>query len=154
MTGPMSQRALQILVCTAKDQDAWQRALASFLPDAIVHAGPDATPCDYAVVWKPPPELFAAQPRLKALFSLAAGVNGLLAMPGLPRDVPLVRMEDGGMVSQMVEYALHVALRRFRRFGDYRRDQLARTWAPRPARACAHRPHHGTRRESRLSARW
>ena len=84
-----------------------------------MYAGLDSPECDYAVIWKPPPELFRQQPHLKALFSLGAGVDGLLAMPYLPRDVPLVRMEDVGMAAQMEEYVLHAALRQFRQMPHY-----------------------------------
>jgi len=126
---------MDVLICTAKQQDEWRAALNACLPEARVHAGPGAPACDYAVVWQPPAELFESQRRLKALFSLGAGVNGLLAMPSLPGDVPLVRMEDGGMAGQMVEYALYVALREFRRLPDYRRDQSQARWASQPARA-------------------
>jgi len=126
---------MDVLICTAKHQDEWRDALSACLPEARVHAGPDAPACDYAVVWQPPADLFERQRRLKALFSLGAGVNGLLAMPSLPRDVPLVRMEDGGMAAQMIEYALYVALRELRRFPDYERDQSQARWSPQPARA-------------------
>ena len=126
---------MDVLICTAKEQDAWCDAMRACLPEARVHAGLDAPRCDYAVVWKPPANLFERQRHLKALFSLGAGVNGLLAMPSLPRGVPLVRMEDGGMATQMVEYALYVALREFRRFGYYEADQAQLRWAPQPLRA-------------------
>lgn len=129
--------SMDVLICTSKHQDEWRTALAACLPEAHVHAGSDAPRCDYAVVWQPPAGLFERQHRLKALFSLGAGVNGLLAMPSLPCDVPLVRMEDGGMAGQMVEYALYVALREFRRFPRYRQDQLQVRWEPQPARARA-----------------
>ena len=125
---------MKVLLCMAKDQDDWRRALSALLPGAAIHVGMDAPPCDYAVVWKPPAELFAKQTRLKAIFSLGAGVDGLLAMPALPAQVPLVRMEDAGMAEQMVEYALYVALRQFRRFSTYRQEQLASKWSPQPAR--------------------
>lgn len=126
---------MDVLICIAKQQDEWCAAMRQCLPEARVHAWHDAPPCDYAVVWQPPAELFSAQPALKALFSLGAGVNGLLAMPSLPHDVPLVRMEDGGMAAQMVEYAMYVALREFRRFPAYRQNQSQARWTPQPARA-------------------
>jgi glyoxylate/hydroxypyruvate reductase A len=129
------QDAPDVLIWTAKDQEQWRRALAQCLPEARLHVGDDAPACDYAIVWKPHDHLFAVQTKLKAIFSLGAGVNGLLAMPSLPRNVPLVRMEDGGMADQMIEYALYVALRKLRRFADYGRDQQAGRWMPLPARA-------------------
>lgn len=126
---------MHVLIATAKDQAAWRDGLAAHLPGAGVHIDPDAPPCDYAVLWKPPPDLFARQTRLKAMFSLGAGVDTLLALPTLPRDVPLVRMEDAGMAAQMVEYALYIALREFRGVRAYRDDQARAAWNPRPARA-------------------
>lgn len=125
---------MDVLICTAKEQDEWRDALAGCLPEARVHAGLDAPACDYAVVWRPPARLFEQQRRLKALFSLGAGVDGLLAMPSLPREVPLVRMEDCGMAAQMIECALYIALRRFRRFPEYRQAQAQLRWAPQPLR--------------------
>ena len=126
--------AMDVVICTAKEQDPWRDALSACLPEACVHVGVEAPQCDYAVVWKPPSAFFAGQPRLKALFSLGAGVDGLLAMPALPREVPLVRMEDVGMAAQMIEYALYVALRRFRRFAEYEIAQAEGRWAPRSYR--------------------
>lgn len=120
---------INVVICTAKDQDTWRDALAACLPEAHVHVGLDAPPCDYAVVWNPPPELFARQPALKAMFSLGAGVNGLLAMSALPADVPLIRMEDVGMAAQMEEYSFYVALRQFRAIRHYERAQADRRWS-------------------------
>jgi glyoxylate/hydroxypyruvate reductase A len=125
---------MDVLICTAKEQNEWRDALAERLPEARVHAGLDAPACDYAVVWRPPAQLFEQQRHLKALFSLGAGVNGLLAMPSLPRDLPLIRMEDCGMAAQMIEYALHVSLRHFRRFRDYEQAQAQLRWAPQALR--------------------
>lgn len=121
---------MDILICTSKEATAWRDALAAQLPDACVHVGVDAPPCDYAVLWKPPADVLRRQTQLKAMFSLGAGVNGLLALPDLPRDVPLVRMEDAGMAEQMVEYALHAALRELRGFGAYADDQAVARWNP------------------------
>ncbi len=126
---------MDVLICTAKAQEDWRDALAACLPEARVHVWPDAPVCDYVIVSsKPPSAMSASQPRLKAMFSLGAGVDGLLAMPALPRDVPLVRMEDCGMAAQMIAYALYVALRRFRRFAEYAGAQAEGRWSPRSYR--------------------
>ena len=97
---------MKILLEVAKDASAWSRALSERLPEASIHQGPRAPRCDYAVVWRPSPEVFQRQTQLKAIFSLGAGVDGLLSMPSLPRQVPLIRMEDVGMADQMFEYVL------------------------------------------------
>jgi len=43
---------------------------------------------------------------MKAIFTLSAGVGHLLALPNLPHDVPVIRLEDAGMTGQMVRYGL------------------------------------------------
>lgn len=131
----MARTAVDVLIATAKDQATWRDALAAQLPEARVHVDPAAPPCEYAVLWKPRPDLFETQPRLKAMFSLGAGVDTLLASPTLPPAVPLVRMEDAGMAAQMVEYALYVALRELRGMRAYRDDQARGAWQPRAARS-------------------
>lgn len=122
-------KAIDVVICTAKDQNAWRDALAQCLPEARVYVGLDSPPCNYAVVWNPPADFFARQCHLNALFSLGAGVNGLLAMPSLPTDVPLIRMEDVGMARQMEEYALYVALRQFRAMPTYEHSQADQLWS-------------------------
>lgn len=64
---------------------------------------------DYLVGFRPPPGFVASLPRLRAVFSLGAGVDGFLKDPAYPRHVPLVRSVDAGLATQMAEYvALHV----------------------------------------------
>ncbi|HET8728781.1 MAG TPA: glyoxylate/hydroxypyruvate reductase A, partial [Alphaproteobacteria bacterium] len=87
-----------ILFASAGDDPTeWATALKAGLPDLEVRIWPDTgerSDIDYALVWKPEPGLLASLPNLKAIFSLGAGVDALLADPTLPRDVPLVRMVD------------------------------------------------------------
>ena len=58
---------MDVLICTAKEQNEWRDALAECLPEARVHVGFDAPACDYAVVWRPPAQVFEQQRHLKAL---------------------------------------------------------------------------------------
>ena len=54
---------------------------------------------DYALVWKPTPEVFDRVRVRRAIFNLGAGVDSLLAVHTLPDDVPVVRLEDAGMAA-------------------------------------------------------
>ena len=47
----------------------------------------------------------------------------LLAVPTLPRGVPLVRLEDAGMAEQMAEYVCLAVLRRYRELDAYAEQQ-------------------------------
>ena len=112
--------------------DPWLRGLREALPDASIEAWTQASqPADYAIVWTPPDTFYAAQPALKALFNLGAGVDGLLRSPALPDHVPLIRLEDAGMAPLMAEYVVHAALRHAREFDGMDDDRRARRWVPR-----------------------
>ena len=50
-------------------------------------------------------------PNLKAMFSLWAGVETLLARPDLPKHIPLVRMVEPGLTIGMTDYVLAHTLR-------------------------------------------
>jgi glyoxylate/hydroxypyruvate reductase len=135
---------MDILLYSPEDQDALASGLAAALPDATIHVWrePDSSgvssdaralpPCDYAVLWAPPAQLFIGQDSLKAIFALGAGVDSLMRCPGLPAGVPVIRIEDAGMADQMIEYALYAALQRLRRFDQYRRFSAAGKWQALP----------------------
>jgi glyoxylate/hydroxypyruvate reductase A len=108
-------------------------AFARALPEARVRHcldGPDA--CDFALVWRPPPEMFARLRVRRAVVNLGAGVDAVVGLPTLPGDVPLVRVEDAGMAEQMAEYAMHAVLRAYREFDRYAEAQRAARWQRRP----------------------
>ncbi len=95
-------------------------------------AGPSID-ADYAVVWRPPAELFLRERQLKAVFNLGAGVDGLMRLPELPAGLPVVRVEDAGMARQMVEYVVHGLIQWTREFDQYGRLQAAGQWKTLPA---------------------
>ena len=82
----------------------WASGLAGALPEASVRvwAPGDDAPADYALVWKTPPEFFAKPRGLRAVFALGSGVDALL--PVVPPGIPLVRLDDAGMATQMAAY--------------------------------------------------
>jgi len=124
---------VQILLQPPRDEgDAWRAALARALPEATIAMWPDApSKTDYALVWKPPAELFARVRPAKAIFNLGAGVEVLLAMPALPAGVPVVRLEDAGMATQMGEYVTLAVLRAYRELDAYAAQQREGLWQPR-----------------------
>ena len=123
---------------------AWREAVAAALPEATIDSWPEVHPGpaipavarpDYALVWKPPPELFTAAAPTRAVFNLGAGVDALVAVPTLPRDVPVIRLEDAGMAAQMAGYATLAVLAAHREMRAYAEAQREARWAPRPRRA-------------------
>ena len=106
------------------------RAPCRVRPSVSGHSG-KAT-IDYALVWRPPPDLIAELRGARAVFNLGAGVDAIPDIASWPVASPLVRLEDAGMAEQMAEYATYAALRCYREFAAYERAQTAERWEPRP----------------------
>ena len=90
----------------------------------------DGKPLDarYAVVWLPPPELFAVERNLRAVFNAGAGVERLLAMPSLPRELPVLRLVDAGMAPKMAEYVCFFIARITRGLDRFGGPNAVRDW--------------------------
>ncbi|MEZ2130190.1 MULTISPECIES: 2-hydroxyacid dehydrogenase [unclassified Sinorhizobium] len=86
---------------------------------------------DYAVIWKPQPDLFARAPDLKVIFSGGAGVDHILATDGLP-DVPLVRFVDESLTTRMSEWVVLQCLAHLRQVRSYERQARDRIWRELP----------------------
>jgi glyoxylate/hydroxypyruvate reductase A len=106
--------------------------LVAVLPRATIELWPDVSGSpDYALVWKPPAELFTRARPARAIFNLGAGVDALLTVPTLPDDVPVIRLEDAGMALQMAEYVILAVLRAYREADAYAAQQRDGRWQPR-----------------------
>ena len=127
--------ALKIQLQAPRDEGKeWHRALAAALPEATIAVWPhtlEVEDPDYALVWKPPVDLFAHVRPQRAIFNLGAGVEALLALPSLPPHVPVFRLEDAGMATQMAEYVTLAVLSRYRESVEYAAQQRERRWQPR-----------------------
>jgi len=65
---------------------------------------------DYFVGFRPPHGFLKTLPRLKAIFSLGAGVDGFLRDPEFPRHLPVVRFVDQTLQREMAQYVVMHAL--------------------------------------------
>lgn len=111
----------------------WRAALARHMPGETVRVWPDIGPreaIEFAIAWQPPPGLLASLPNLRAILSLGAGIDHLTSDPQLPRHVPLIRLIDPSLASQMSEYVVMNVLRHHRRMPDYASLQAKGRWHP------------------------
>jgi glyoxylate/hydroxypyruvate reductase len=121
-----------LLVVPVSWAGLWSAPLAEIAPDleVRVHGRDEFDPqsIDYVLTFRPPPGLLKTLPNLKAVFSLGAGVDGILADADYPKQVPLVRFVDRTLSSEMTEYCvLHVLMHhRMQRYFD--RAQADRKW--------------------------
>jgi glyoxylate/hydroxypyruvate reductase A len=113
------------------EAQAWLAQLRQALPEETIAdrlEQLDPATVDVAVVANPPPGALAALPGLQLIQSLWAGVDRLLADPGLPPQVPLARMVDPAMNAAMAETALWAVLGLHRGFFAYARQQRVGHW--------------------------
>jgi glyoxylate/hydroxypyruvate reductase A len=111
--------------------EAWREALLAEIPELDFRIWPevgDPAAIDLALVWQPPPGELARYPNLRAILSLGAGIDGLLAQQGLP-DVPIARMVDPSFTRTMTEYVVLATLRHHRQFDHFERKQRVARWS-------------------------
>jgi len=111
--------------------EAWREALCGAIPELDFRIWPDVgdpAEIDVALVWQPPPGELGRYPNLRAILSLGAGVDGLLAQQGLPA-VPIARMIDPSLTRSMTEYVMLAVLRHHRQFDHFEREQRAGRWS-------------------------
>src|SRR5499427_10921899 len=120
-----------LLAVTGADPQPWEERLRALAPRRDIRLWPQrlGDPADvaYACVWHAPRGLFARLPRLKAIFSLGAGVDHVFADPELP-DVPVVRIVDPDLTMRMTEYVVLHVLMHHRRQRLYDAQQRERVW--------------------------
>lgn len=134
---------MTLLFQSATDPAPWWRAeLERRMPDLEVRVWPEtgaAQDVEFALVWRPPPGLLASLPRLKAIFSLGAGVDHLFSDPDLPRALPITRVVDANLTARMTEYVLFHVLRHHRQGEAYAAAQRAGRWEERSQPASSDR---------------
>jgi len=114
----------------------WRTALATALGEANLAASvamdPEAIPIDevdYLLLDADGPTVSLAKAtRLKAIFSLWAGVDWLVCRDDLPRNVPLVHMAEDGMTRGMCDYVAGHVMRYHLGLDDFLSGRPARDW--------------------------
>ncbi|MCA0255529.1 MAG: glyoxylate/hydroxypyruvate reductase A [Proteobacteria bacterium] len=127
-------RARRIIIDLKFDRPDLVAGMQPYFPDFDIidladkaQVGRDLTGIDYAIVWKPDADLFTRAQDLKVLFSGGAGVDHVMAVPGLP-DIPLVRFVDRNLTTRMSEWVVLQCLIHLRRVLPYLDQQKKRHW--------------------------
>ena len=116
--------------------EEWRGYFAEFLPGlrTAPHDDPSARAeeAEYALCWEPPRGWLASLPRLRAIFSIGAGVDHITADPTWPRHVPLVRMGGDETGQRMGEYVAWACLSLLRNARLFAVNQSAARWEYEP----------------------
>ncbi|WP_421951134.1 2-hydroxyacid dehydrogenase [Pelagibacterium sp.] len=114
----------------------WHHVFAEHRPDCplLTQITPETAPSvRYLVAWMPEPDIIAALPNLKVIFSIGAGIDQF--GPGeVPEGVTLVRMIEPGLTRSVVNYAVMAVLMLQRDMPAYRAQQQAGQWLAHPVR--------------------
>ena len=122
--------ALIIRVGPAREK-WWLEHMRSLLPEIECRGWEDPgdpADIDIAVVWKPPAGGLKRFPNLRAIVSIGAGIDHVLADPELPRHVPIIRTTGKDLKIRMREYVTLHVLRLHRRLPEIEAAQAEREW--------------------------
>ena len=111
--------------------DAWTKAMHQSDPSLDLRHHPNGmgrlADINYALAWRPPPHVLKGLPNLKAVFSLGAGVDVILADETVP-EVPIVRIVDPDMTMRMSEFVVMHVLMHHRQQKRIEENQRAKLW--------------------------
>lgn len=109
----------------------WCQMLRDLMPDWNIYPinkVPDPDAVTYSVVWRPASGAMKPFKNLKAIVSLGAGIDHVLADEQLPLHVPIIRTVGTDLTQRMKEYvAMHV-LRHHRELPAIQANQAHQVW--------------------------
>lgn len=113
--------------------DVWKKALLDAEPDLEVYSYLEAHPKEnitMAVIWKHPVGSLSVYPNLKCIASAGAGVDYIFEDPTRPTDIPITRVVDPYLASDMSEHVLAVVMAHIKHLNTYKLKQVANLWEP------------------------
>jgi glyoxylate/hydroxypyruvate reductase len=81
-----------------------------------------------AIAWHPPDDAFERYPNLKAVCSLGAGVDNIVACPSLRPEIDVVRIVDPVQAQMMSGFVIWHVIWHQRRFATYLAQQRDAVW--------------------------
>lgn len=82
----------------------------------------------FVLAWKPPEGLFRQLPNLKAVSSLGAGVDALVANREIPDDVQIGRLAGPRLAANMASYLVAMVVAHWKRLPKFIEDQRQARW--------------------------
>lgn len=127
----MSRRPNLLMVVPLAWSPLWLPWLSEANLNVFVHGRDDYKPedIDYTLSFRPPPGFLKTLPKLKTIYSLGAGVDGFLADPDFPKQIPLVRFVDPQLSTEMAQYVVLHVLLQHRNAKAFEETQKQSKWA-------------------------
>lgn len=115
--------------------DDWKNALLSFDEKLGIHVWPDipnANEVDFVLVWNHPLGSLKKFSHAKAIYSLAAGVDHIFVDTELNHLIPIVRIVDPYMATDIVQYVTAYVLKYIKRIDHWAAKQRQKIWSKQP----------------------
>jgi glyoxylate/hydroxypyruvate reductase len=122
-----------LFVTPTWDGESWAKHMRNAMPSRSVRVWPemgDVADVHYVAAWLPPADVVRSLPNLKVIFSLGAGVDAILSDPSLPKDKPIVRVNDPDLTMRMGEHVVMQVLLHHRQFHRLAKNQQNKLWHP------------------------
>jgi glyoxylate/hydroxypyruvate reductase len=129
-----------LFVTPTWDGAAWAGHMRKVMPARSIRVWPDvgdAKDVHYAAAWLPPADVVKSLPNLKVIFSLGAGVDAILSDFSLPKDTPIVRVNDPDMTMRMSEHIVLQVLMHHRQQRRLDENQHGKIWDTFPQHAAS-----------------
>ena len=125
---------MSIVIIRQDDKiELWKKALNAKNPDIKVYSYLEDHPVDeieVAMVWKHPKGSLKPYKNLKYIASGGAGVDFIFEDPDLPKDIPITRVVDDMLASDMSEYVTGAVFSYLKNFNIHKINQIKRQWNP------------------------
>lgn len=116
--------------------DSWKKALLSLDPSLDIRVWPDdvdnVADIEVALVWRHSVGVLNQFPVLKAVISLAAGVDHVFVDQSLNQAVPVARVVDSYMATDIMQYVVASVLGYMKRFDHWSQKQAEKVWSKEP----------------------
>lgn len=111
--------------------DLWKKALLAADPEIPIYSFLEEHPrdaIDMALVWKHPKGSLQHYPNLKCIACFGAGVDFIFEDTDRPLNLPITRVVDPKLASDMSEFVLGQILSHLKHFNQYKVDQFKKVW--------------------------
>jgi glyoxylate/hydroxypyruvate reductase A len=125
---------MSIVIIRQDDKiELWKNALQSAAPNITVYSYLEDHPADeieVVLVWKHPKGSLAKYPNLKYIASSGAGVDFIFEDETTPKNLPITRVVDTMLASDMSEYVVGAIFGHLKKFNEYKINQTKSLWKP------------------------
>jgi len=126
---------MSIVILRQDDKiELWKNALQSAAPDIKIYSCLEEHPEDQievALVWKHKKGSLSRYTNLKYIASSGAGVDFIFEDENAPKNLPITRVVDTMLASDMSEYVIAAIFSHIKEFYHYKISQMKSVWKPR-----------------------